>query len=121
MTIDRTINTDEYAHEAKQILRGFLRSNGWRRCGRTKKYEVYKIMNDDVQYRVKFENITVTFERFEKSIHCKNFWVSMRRLYWRDIISIRNLENFIPFNQIPEYSSEEEELDEYLHRIGVFA
>ena len=113
----------EQFHEFKQMLRGFIIPRGWRRCGRTKKAEVYKKKFNGIQYRIKFTWSGPVLDRFyPKDGFTKSYWSRVNRSpQWTDIQTEQELEFLQDFEELPTISSEEQELNMYLARLGVAA
>lgn len=120
----------EYAHTQKQLIRSFLLERGWRRCGRTKKYEVYKKTvragGTKTQYRVKFDYSTATFGQFHPATeYNKSYWNTVDRVQYNRIEDISDLmfvrcESVPPREVRPMTEAEEDmELSNYFDRLGL--
>ena len=115
---------DESFHENKQLLRRFLIGKHWRRCGRTKKFEVYKKKIGGEQFRVKFATYGPTLDKhIPKTEWDKAYWRNQGgSARWTNIHEEHDLEfmSIVEHVEPKKKLSEAEEDDRrYWFRLGV--
>ena len=120
----------EHAHTHKQLLRSFLLERGWRRCGQSKKYEVYKKTvragGEKTQYRVRFNYSYVEFAQFHpKTEYNNSFWRLLERVNYNTIEDFHDMVfvrcETVPAREVRPLSDAEEdmELSNYFDRLGL--
>lgn len=119
------IDTNESFHENKMIVRNYLEMRGWRRDGRCKKWETYKIKRNGDTYQVKFSNFTISFDKFIPGID-RGSWTHLRSQRFANIRVSSDMEFLLSRfpqedNSNFQRTQEDVENDEYLMRLGAIA
>ena len=124
------IDPTEHQHTQKQFVRSFLLERGWRRCGRTKKAEVYKKTvrtgGEKLQYRVKFGWSYADFAQFHPKTQYQNsYWSTLERGQWNQIEELADMAfvrtETVPAREVRPLTDVEEDLElaDYFDRLGL--